>query len=175
MPTDRETDDLIKRAVLSFLGEDSDVRQQFLLDLTFPQPPAPAPQIMFEILPLLRDMSQLFYGTIASLFAAYLYHYITHKGEAKRFRRELETQMRTILQEHDTQIEKILEENEKLRSRFQKVNLRKVFIRVPPNFRQRWEIRLKVYNERANFLLSHDEATELIIKIFDDMTYDNRP
>lgn len=175
MTTEKETDDLVKKAVLKFLGDNPDARQQFFLDLTFPQPLAPAPQIMFEILPLLRDTSQLFYGIIASLFAAYLYHHITHKREAKKFRDELETQMRKILQENQGQIHDLLRQNEELHSRFEKVSLKRVFIRIPPNFKQRWEIRLKVYHDRAKLLLNQDEATELIIEIFDDITYADWP
>ena len=103
---DKDTDDLVKTTVLRFFENEPNVREQFLLDLTFPTPPAPAQEILFEILAHLREFSHFFYGIFASLVVTYIFHRIHYKWDSKRFQEELESRIEAILQDYKEEIQK---------------------------------------------------------------------
>jgi len=157
-----------------FFGDDPNVRHQFLTDLTFPTPPAPAPEILFEILAHLRDFSQFYYGVFASLVAAYIFHRIRHKRDSKQLQSELEEKFRNILQEHNDEITSHINRNRDLEKRFRKVDLKKHYVRYTPGMKEKWEIRLKIYGEGAELFLDSKEASKRIIEILDQiMSYDS--
>ena len=167
----KDTDDLVKTAVLKFFGDEPNVREQFLLDLTFPTPPAPAPEILFEILAHLREFSQIFYSIFASLVAAYIFHRIRYKRDSKKFQEELEERMRKILQDNKDEIITHLNQNRDLEKGFKKVNLKKHYTRYSPGMKEKWEIRLKIYGDGAELLLDLNDAPKRIIEIFHEITY----
>lgn len=134
------TDDLTKIATVEFLGNEPNVRSQFLLDLTFPTPPAPAPEILFEILDHLREFSQFFYGVFASFIAAYIFHRIRYKRDSKKFQEELEGKIRDILKDNKEDIITHIDKNRDLRKRFRKVNLRKYYVRYSPDMKAKLKV-----------------------------------
>lgn len=162
-----EADDLAKHVALRFLGDDPYVRQQFLNDLV-PELVFAAPDIILEIASHLRNFSQLFYSVIIPLVVAYLFH-LSQKREVKKSQEELETKLREILREHQNQIAEYLARNEELHTRFKSVKLEKHYIRVKPGMKAKWELRLKVYSDRANLLINTNEATKVIIRILNEL------
>ncbi|OGO44710.1 MAG: hypothetical protein A2Z05_08325 [Chloroflexi bacterium RBG_16_60_22] len=165
------TDDIVKIAVLKFFGDEPNVREQFLLDLTFPEPPAPAPEILFEILRHLREFSQIFYGIFASLAASYIFHQIHQKRENRQLQKELEESLRRILQENKDEIITLLNHNRELGKQFAKIDLKKHYIRYTPGMKEKWEIRLKIYGDGAELLLDSKETPKRIIEIFNQITF----
>ncbi len=165
----KESSDLAKRVALKFLGDDPHVHQQFLDDLIIRMRVYPAPEIIIEIAEHLREFSQLFYNIIAASLIAYLF-YRLQKREAKRSQEELEAKLHEILKEHRNQITDCLQRNEELRIKFKKVNLKKIYIRVKPDMKTKWEIRLKTYSDKASLLQNPDEATKTITKILEELT-----
>lgn len=167
----KDTDDIVKTAVLKFLGDEPNVREQFLLDLTFPTPPAPAPEILFELLAHLREFSQIFYGIFASLVAAYIFHRVRYKRDSKQLQEELEERFRKILQDHKDEILAHLSQNRDLEKRFKKVDLKKHYIRYSPGMKEAWEIRLKIYGDRAELLLDLNKTPKNIIGVLYQITH----
>ena len=167
----KESSDLAKRVALEFLGDDPYVRPQFLSSIDHPEALYAAPEIVLEVASHLRDFSQLFYSVIASLVVAYLF-YLKQRRETKKSQEELENKLCEILEEHRNQIAAYLEKNEELRIRFKKVNLKKIYIRVKPDMKTKWELPLKTYSNKASLLQNPDEATKVIARILKEFTND---
>jgi len=167
----KDTDDIVKKTALKFLGDEPNVHQQFLTDLTFPAPPAPATEILFEMLAHLRDFSQFYYGVFASLVAAYIFHRIRHKRDSEKLQSELEEKFRNILKEHKDEITSHINRNRDLEKRFKKVDFKKHYIRYTPGMKEKWEIRLKIYGEGAELFLDSEGASKRIIEILNQITW----
>ena len=166
-----EIHDLAKCVALKFLGDDHYVCERFLNDLIIPEPSYPAPEVILQIASHLREFSQLFYNVLAAFVIAYLFHRL-QKRDTKKSEEELEAKLREILKEHRNQISNCLQRNEELRSKFKRVNLKKIYIRVKPDMKTKWELRLKIYSDKANLLINPEHATGEIIKILKELTND---
>ncbi len=95
----RETYDLAKRVALKFLGSDPYVCEQFLSDISYPEAPSPAPEIIYQIASHLRDFSQLYFNVVASMVVAYIF-YLKQRRETKKSQEDLEIKLCEILEEH---------------------------------------------------------------------------
>ncbi|MFC1919450.1 hypothetical protein ACFLWX_01490 [Chloroflexota bacterium] len=161
--------DLAKQVALKFLGNDPNIQEQFDMDTIVPHPPAPAPPILFDVLNILHENSQLFYSLFITIGAASIsYHHGRHA--ATKDKEETISEVREILEDNKSRIKSQLEMDKKQQLIMRHSidwTMQGLFNR---KFKSKWDIRLKIYYEKTSILLKSEEAARTINHLFEETT-----
>jgi len=164
-----ETKELTKAVALKFLGNDPYVSEQFEGDLS-PQPPIyVAPEIIMEISSYLRDVSGFFFNVLASLIAAFLFY----KYQERKSRDDLERRLSLILLSYQPQIIESIKKTNELNTKLRKTDLRKIYVHVPPDMKNKMELRLTIYSDKLHSLENNEESSQTIVKIIEELSNKN--